>query len=329
MPKTPQFVLKKAINAHRAVTKFSFDASLAAISQQTINIAGSSSFDMQVKGSADYTDIQKPIISLNANMPKLIYLDYLQKNSLVYFRLKELPAFVVILMNTYGIDSNAFLNQWFSYDVKPLPTDARKSLEAQEEKAGKNGSKTNKFVKDFFTTLNEPKIRKSIRMKNEKLGSNSMYHISFTPTDSALDIFWEKYLKIQYPVSEQPTQNQASLPQTEISKNISGFKMETWIDPKTYLVHKSTIIFTVKAYKGDSDGTSETYDPNSMIESFIGQSSDVNVSMVLNLSNYGKDVTFVPPEGAVNIEEFMKTITLKMATPSAFPSDEPVLTPQY
>lgn len=295
MPKTPRYVLKASVKAHQKVTRFTIDASVAISSTGLSSLTGMNNFDIQILGPLDYTDPNNPILSLNVSS-KEFSLDVKRKDYIVYFHINEFPAFLSLLLTNFGIDETLqkqFTNKWFFLDTKPLETDARRSLDTQNT----NSSMTNKAIKDVFDSLDDPKVMKALTMNSNILSTIPVYHIHFAPTDEVLDKFYEKYLRLQYPSSRQYNSEDY-----KISKTITRFVMESWIDKKDYYVSKISVVFTVKAQPSSYNRPSPF--PNVL----PNQTSDISVSFVVNLSDFGKKIPFVIPENSVKFDEFLKSV---------------------
>lgn len=304
MPKTPRYVLKASVKAHQKVTRFTIDASVAISSTGLSSLTGMNNFDLQIRGPVDYTDPKNFILSLNVSSKEFSF-DLKRKDYVLYFRINEFPAFLSLLLTNFGIDNalqKQFINKWFYLDTKPLETDARSSLDKQSL----NGPVTNKAIKDLFDSLDDPSVMKSLRMNSETLSVTPVYHINFAPTDETLDLFFEKYLSLQYPSSRQPSQADS-----KISKTITHFAMDSWIDKKDYYVRKTAIAFTIKAQPSSYNRSSPV--PNV----FPNQTSDIPVSLVVNLSDFGKEVPFIMPENPVKFDEFLESVMPKV--PKAVP----------
>lgn len=305
MPKTPRYVLKASVGAHQKLTRFAIDASLALSSTGLSNVTGMNNFDTEITGPVDYTDSKNPILSLTIKAKEFGF-DLKRKNYITYFRINKLPAFVSLLLTKFGIDETLekqLIDKWFFLDTQPLPTDARKSLEKQNT----NGSLRNKAIIDVFDALDDSKAIKSLTMKDDKLLTASVYHIHFAPTDDLLDSFFENLS------SKNSSSRQQSPKNSKISKTITRFVMDTWIDKKDYYVRKMAVTSTIKLQPPSYDKSSSLFNilPN--------QTSDILVSFVANLSDFGKKIFVAIPENPVDFNEFIKSIASKIqkaSTPS-------------
>ncbi|MEK7517813.1 MAG: hypothetical protein AAB583_04645 [Patescibacteria group bacterium] len=305
MPKTPNFVLKSAILAHEKVTQFTIDASLATTSTGISEIIGTGNFDIRITGPIDYSDPNNPTMSLKIKLSKDFDLDIIAKDKITYFKVNQIPATIALLLANFGYDEsiqNEFLNKWFYADTSPLDTEARKALEEKKE----NTSITKEVVEKLFNVLEDPQLKKSISMQTGALNSYSTYQIHFVPDESALNLFWEKYLELYNQKSSNTSENK-----TQLSDYIEKFTLDSWIDKESYFVRKIATTFTIK-FKQNSPTQYSL--PNAGLLPFEAQ--EIPVSIVVNLSDFGKPAIVTAPTDATNINDFMKSLTEKIATKS-------------
>lgn len=312
MPKTPRYVLEKSSEAHLKITKFSFDASIAADSNSFSSLTGSDKFDAQVKGKIDYSDINKPLAKFNVQLTKEFGLDILTKDQVGYFRINKIPGVLSAMMIGFGISEdiqNMVVGKWVMKDVKPLDTEARAIL---EKNAGEE-SIVQKQFENYLKAFANRDILSRLTMKEEKNDGLNEYHINFSPDDKTVDMFWEEFVKEEL----QKTTTSEKLPSDyKISDNIKNIAIDMWIDKKTYLIQKSTLSFNI-----ESSSSSSTIDnPIGM----IAPTQAISVAIGVKFSDFDKAFTVEVPKNAVDLDDLMKDVMsqymLEVATRSGKPN---------
>jgi hypothetical protein len=304
MPKTARFVLASSATAHLKVTKMAFDASIAADSSSFDSILGSNHFDAEISGAIDYTDTQNILATLNAQVTKDFSADLMTKSQIIYFRINSIPALVTAMLNTIGVSQsmqNEFINKWFFADTKPLNTNARAALNSSSQD---QQSQIQQSIKNYLDAFNNPDVLKTLTMTTEKLNGTDVYHLNFSPDDSTLDLFWNKY------TTQNSSTNNLYGANYKISDTIKNFVVDIWIDRSQYLIQKSSLKFTIKTPASSALGVS----PLGML---TPQNQEIPVAIVVDFSHFNEPVIVNPPANPVDINVFIKQISAQLEAQQA------------
>lgn len=305
LPKTPKYVLTRSLKAQTAVKRFTFDLSLAANSPNLAPYLGSSNLDFSAKGPVDYSDIKNPAMAFEINS-KDINVNYTLKDKFHYFKVNQLPATLDLLFAQVGISPDMkqkIMGRWYYFDGTPLDTDARRELEKNQKDSQ---SLTEQYIDTLFTTLKDKQFADMLDVTKEKLDQVSTYKVHFQPNDQLLD-------KLYKEMNSSYTKDIGF--EYKISRVITNFKLDTWIDDKDYYVRKILLSYD---YKSDSSPLmGGMYRASPDLSALPPAETKIPMTLSLKLSDHGKVVSITKPAEAMDVGELFKTLSQEIATQSA------------
>jgi len=315
VPKSPEYILNKSALAHQKLSRNSFDISLALSSNDFVQQLGSSDFEFQLKGYADFENLDKPRLSVNVDLTNQLSLEVRKVDETIYLKINKIPLF----LSTYlGVDSshlNSVMENWISYDSTPLNSEAKKNLPTPTSSA--LSESTNELIKNM---LNE-KVLPLITVSTETLDSVPTYRLSFVPTSEQLDEIIESLDSIYY--SSQNPSTYKKLPEVKYSDMVKNFSVTIWINQKDYYINKSIITMNLL-----NTNTQSSYSPTP----FTSQLSEAALAFVVKFSDYGlvKDIEI--PSKSLTAEEYINMVMSASTfyqNPSPSTSNPTYLSPAY
>lgn len=285
-PKTPKFLLTATLNAHKKINKHSIDLSFVYESDQLMSVLGASRLDAQVKGAADYSDIKNPLLNLSIDITKDFNVELRKPGKTLYGKINKLPVFLLTFLGLSPSEKlDSVLSQWFSYDTTPLETEARKSLDLNN-----NTTITNKAIQDAIDKHLNEKAMGFFKVSDDKLDGFSTYKITLISNDQFLDYIDEQTKK------DRPSNFDS---QYKTSDYISDLKLDCWIDQKSYYLRKVSVSYKMNNKLGSMFGLSANP---------IGNQSKSTVGMVLIMSDFNKPVVIDIPPNSISIEEYSRQL---------------------
>ncbi len=297
VPKPPEYVISSAIIAGRqpASADFSLDLSFSSPSLQMFT--GSTQASISLSGYADFTNIDNPVLDVNADFTdqfkfKTIFLD----NSF-YFKAANLPPAVSLFMGNSSPEITRLLTSWISIDSTKYSGD---TSELRSEKYSTQIDDMQTVLKDVFLPY--------LKMTQTDLNGTPSYKFIFAPTPQELDTIQEKLLKTR-PFEELsvPTANT-----TNPSQFMASISITAWLDQKNYrLLQLESYTSQDLSKLGDNLPTGQTQ----LLEQMTN--GKIESSLVLKLKNHGQTKQITAPVGAIPLEQAIKQLTEFSQTPAS------------
>lgn len=308
IPKTPKYVLELAIAAHKKVSRNSFDFSLATSSESFTSILGSSQMDIQIKGYTDYSDIKQPKGYFNFSLTKELNFDAKLINKMVYLKVNKIPLVVYTMLKIDPQQVSPLLENWISYDMTPMETKARKSLEGSS--LSQAPSEVDKKIIELVSKIGKEDILPALKMSSDKVDSFATYKIELVMTPQLMDKIQTEAEK-QYPQTSSSGLNKKYKASDIIKNTVFNF----WIDQKDYYMRKGTLVFT---YDIPGDFTTGS----SLIPFEAPKPAQVSIAFVF--SDFGKEIPVEPPVNSITPEVFYQRFVnvTGWGTPGATSSGE-------
>lgn len=305
-PKTPEFVLKSAANAHTKVSKHAFDVSLSAKSEGGASVLGFSQIDIAGQGKVDYSDPKNLKFFANTSFSKEFNLDIRKIGKLVYFRINKVPS---VLVEMFKIDKEKLAeisDKWVEYDTSPLNTEASREL----EKVTEEKSPTAEYLANLISDLLNEKLFPLLEMKEEELDGQKVFRIHLVADDKTVD----QFINLMKQRSTGNTTRDLNLNSFEgrPSDYIKELDLELFVDKNSYFISKVITKFKYNPnYSGGSIPTqvlgitspqaSVPGDTSPLIS--VGQQTYV-VAAVAKFDGFGENFEIEKPNDASKIEEF-------------------------
>ncbi len=290
-PKTPEYVLAKAIDNQRNVTSHSFNLSVALDSFELSQLLGTDKLDIETKGNVDYSNQDNILFDFNTSITKDINFDLMKIGNLLYFKVNKFysPILFSALLGTSGEDESPFnsvVDKWVSYDISTLSTQARESLNENN----KQESYTKMVADEFLEIIADPKIKSQLKIEEVKINNIKMYKILLNPNSEAVNIIIDK---LEHPDSTEKSQNN-----TNYSEYFSNFSAEVFVDKGRFTASKMALSFDV----------STNSKKVSSIPFLTPDLNKTSIAMVLELGNINRKFNFTAPENTISVEEFVQAI---------------------
>lgn len=295
-PKTPRYLLIKAVLAQKEVSKHSLDISLASDSPAFAPLLGSlTSLDGNLKGAVDYADPKNPRFSLNLSLTKDFNADIRKDDRFIYFRINKLPILLLASFLVLGADTNleAVLPNWVAYDATPLATDARALL----DQAKTGTSLTNTFVEKVIDNFLDDRILRAITVGEKSKDSVGMYKLMLKADAGLIDYIYHKVTG----EAEKKTSQLAY--EYKLSDSLKDFEVTLWIGKKDYYIHELSSAFKLitPASGGSSLG---------LLSGLTGgKAEELPVAVVIKLADFGKPVAVETPASYLTPEKYLELLT--------------------
>lgn len=278
MPKSKKYVLQSSIVAHEKVNRFTIDAY--------------GKVRNQINGRFDYTNPDKPLVSVRSRNVYGDDFEVRMKNNFMY---KRNNAFGKHYYYAPDLIKQELLHKWFSLDINNNTFDSIQNY---------NKTVTLQIEKNIFESLNDPEVAKSLTMSSSNLNDKPVYHLYFVPTAHAFDVFWSKNGGLNNSKAGIDLEN-SKIP--HYSDYVDKYVLDLWIDKNTYLVSKVTTSFT---YFDSVSSSPASWGYNSGPAPL--RDSGNPFTFVMNMSDYGKMFDVEIPKDAVNESDFLKSLYLRL-----------------
>lgn len=299
-PKTPEFLIAKALSAQDKVNKESYNISLALESQNVELIPQfGSSIDIEAKGNIDYSDRENIRFTLDANITKDFSFQLVKPDSLLYFKIGKIPS---LLLSFAGLKPQYFdpvINKWFFYDTAPLETEARKEI---KENSGDREVLSDKFVKDNLDNYVDDRILSAMKVTQDSVDGFEVYKITISADTELIDYIGKKIEEEENKGSSGDYMRESN--SKKLSDIVKSMNWEVNIDKREYYVRKVAITAQVEVDE------IESYDTLFLGSPGMGsQPSNAHIAMAAIFGDFGKDVTIAKPDGAKSWEEFTNALS--------------------
>ncbi|MBU3927809.1 MAG: hypothetical protein KKB74_08385 [Bacteroidetes bacterium] len=278
MPKSIEYVLQSSITGHEKVTRFTIDSY--------------GKVRNQINGRFDYTNPDKPLVSVRSRSVYGDDFEVRMKNNFMY---KRNNAFGKHYYDAPDLIKRELLHKWFSLDINNNTFDSIQNY---------NKTVSLQIEKNIFESLDDPEVLKSLTMSPSILNGKPVYHLHFVPTARAFDTFWSKNGGLNNsPVGIDLSND--NIP--HYSDYVDKYVLDLWIDKNTYLVSKVTTSFT---YFDSVSPSPASWGYNSGPAPL--RDSGNPFTFVMNMSDYGKMFDVEIPKDAVNESYFLKSLYLRL-----------------
>lgn len=309
MPKTPKYIFRQTYRVQQNIKQVNFDLSLATTSDNVTSMLGTNKFDLVIKGPINVADSEYPNMDINMMVTKELNVDIKAANKKGYIKLNKIPSIFALYMKIEPKDLEVFQNQWISFDLNPIDSEARKNIDASAKKESTKEKAAKKKLDEYLKKEIVPKMN----MSKEQLDGKSMY--KFVVTLNQIQV--ERIIDI---VNDTRTVERKVDKDTSVEKitdstqhpfKIEDFVLTFWINEKDYYMAKTVVAMNVKSEAKSSVSRSmiATALP---FPTFSNESFDV--VMVAKLKDINKPFNVEKPVGAISTDDFMQ----KIATSSAF-----------
>ncbi len=308
-PKTPSFLLERNLLAHQDVTRERFNLSIAAQSDSLASAFGTEQLDMEISGAIDYTDINNPLLEMDASITNEFKFSIRKPNKVVYFQVTQVPELIAAFVGPdYDTYISPFINQWISYDTTQLSTDARDIL--NQERADEALQPT-----DMETFLNSGAYKQFIAattVENAELADGTKaYKLHTDIPAEVIDYLFEETAKNSAGADFDRYLYESNF--TKVSDVFSKATTEVWLEENTYLMRKMTMSFVIDPSLAAAEDPSlaEFNTPVRMVISYSGD-------------KYGEVVEIAVPKDSITVEEAVaqfQELMMRSYDTSMYPSE--------
>lgn len=300
-PKTPKFLIAKAVINQEKVKSNSFDLSLAAKTSEKSDLLNLNELDLQMKGVIDYQDPKNIRTSFNAAWGKNLNFDFTKTDETAYFKINTIPKTMITLLGLNADKLDPMLHTWVSYDTSKLETEAGKYL---EEKTQADNTATQASTIDTYNNLFDEKIAKSIKVSNDKDDNFPVYKLVLEADNDMVDYLNEKLQSQNKPSGDLYLQNN-SLNKVKLSDSLKNLKIELHIDKSKYLLRSFIVAFDITPNQKLSDlGKSKVLGTSTTPLSFL--ESKISIAIVAKFGNFGEAVDINKPADSITFDDYAK-----------------------
>ncbi|MBI3380093.1 hypothetical protein HY029_05035 [Candidatus Gottesmanbacteria bacterium] len=313
-PKTPKFILNKAIQTLKTVKKYSADFSMATQVENLPLPLNSTQLDLSVKGNFDYSDLTNPLMSMNLSLSKDLTADLRVKNKVTYFKINKIPSSITLFL---GIDESKLqpiFSNWYYYDASPLETEARKQIESIKEK--EKEPQLDKKLENTLLTIYEEDILPNLSQSEDKIDGFPTYKLHLLLEKDRLDKLVEKISRTlgNFPADtfRQVNPSKTSKP----SDFIDNLTLDFWVDKTDYYIRQISIPLSIKM--------PDNKFPSVGLSTLDIKQKNFQIAIVLKLSDFNKPVVVEIPTDPQKIEELYKQVTQLMYSSTMLSAVDPL-----
>lgn len=311
VPKTPKFLLAATALADKKVTKYSFNISASAKDNGLTAVFGTDQFDGEMKGAIDYSDKTNTKVTADISLTKDFSMQLRKKDPLVYFKINKIPPIILSYFGNNNDELVKVFDNWIAYDPATLETEASKNLEEYNKPA--NFNETLEKISNIF--LSE-KIIKAIEVSEDDVNDFPAYKMHLQVDKELMD-YLDKSIREQ-----QVGTRDVMAGQEKMSDSIKDLAVDIWIDKQDYYIRKVAILMKVVSPDTSSLEKMLPVQPPSVLGAKIALSqvpfssptsnqTEIAVSIVMLLSDFGQPVEVEIPERALKPEEFYQLFLSK------------------
>ena len=290
VPKNPKLILEMVKEAHKKVSKSSFEVSMSGQLQasEIETLLGSKSLDMQIKGYSDVTNTTDPKFTLNLIFGKEVDVDVRKPDKMMYVKVNKTPVALYAVLGLDPVKIKPLWDNWIGMDMSKLDTSARQKLE--ETMVNQNSQQeVSQVTQDIIYKIMTDDIFPALKITDEKRNEVATYKIAFDATPDQINEIAREIWGNDKEMSVNPS---------DILKNL---KVEVWIDKKEMLVLEMDITASVEIDK-NSAGMTSSFTP---VLAITSEKQKADVAIVIKMSDFGKDVTITKPDKFLSPEEFL------------------------
>lgn len=295
--KPPEFLLAKTIMAHQDVTRESFDVSVAVGSDELSDPLGITQLDFQIKGNVDYTDPKNVFFNTEIFLTKGLNIELKKNGDMVYFNIKDIPSFLLAFAGMSKSQFEPVLNKWVSWDVSPLDTEARRTIQDTEV-----DYLDPVFAEEKFNEYLDDYLLEKLVVTDDEVDGHKVYKIALNADSEVID-----YLQRKLENSSSQGGSYSVLGYTADSEKLSDYvktlTVEIYIDKRSYYTRK--LIFS----------SSLEYDSSELSDLGLtgSGSSMADFAFAAKFDNFGEEVVVNEPMVDMTSEEFIEKISVIVA----------------
>lgn len=331
IPKNPEQILLAAVDKNTRLKTYNPDFSFTA--QLTNTNVEAVSLDLQVNGPVDITNEKKFAFDINAKaalnfLGKSYEVDgkIKKKDDTFYFKIDKVPDQVVSMLGgIYSVDPKAsnpsdeirknleeVFQNWIKYEMKNLPTEARKELEKNIESTSVT-NQVREEAQDFLLGSSIlPEVKK---LKDETIDGVSTYHLLLNPNKEKTKKIILEYVKKNMKITKAEDLQIADT----VASSFEQLHLELWVGKGDAIVRKTSLQTQMsldfipklmqRSYGGSTTPATLLSEGNPIYPGLgdIG-TSHLAFSTVLLLKDVNKKVTITIPEKAMTYEEYYKAL---------------------
>lgn len=301
IPKTPKYVLQQAGEAHKKLSKSSFDFSLAvkANGDSLSQLFGSNNLDISVKGYTDYSDLDSPRASLSAFITRDFGFEVRKPDAKnLFLKVHKLP---LLLFSLIGVTDTAKINNlltsdWIRIDTSTLDTNARELLGTGLPDTSTQ-SDVDHVLQETLAKLLLEDVFPALVMTKEKVDEFSIYKIQFKPSpdllDKIIDTIKTEAKNLGPSTSTIPVLGTSTL-DSKASDSVHDLTVNLYVDQKDFYIRRGDIAFNLVLPEASGSDVTPPLFASSTSASFAG---------VLKLSDFGTDMPIETPADSITPEQ--------------------------
>lgn len=321
-PKTAEYIVAKSIQSHSELSSLYLKSSVAVESdglESMFTGLGMNNFDATVEGAFEFNDPENPKLELSMFIPNLFNGDFILKDKIAYFNIKQIPAFIYtyVGLTSENIDQNPLLNRWAFWDTNPPDTSARQYLQQNKDQ-----KEDQKFIQARLVAFAESKLLPLFKVSEEEVDGVATYKLSLEMDQSQLTELYKEIIRIstvQRLPENDPDQIETAYQnmQNELYKLKSG-KVYLWIEKDTYYLKKGTLHYTVEVPK-----RGYIYYPPPYAGEDLGlppqmEKQEIDFVITFDLSRFGENFDINVPQDAISVDDLMLELTTFMQQNSPY-----------
>lgn len=310
-PKTPKFIMEKSAIVQKDMSKYSFNASMSAKSDDLKSLVQTDELNMEFTGKIDATDLENAKFELNGSITKQFNFDLKSLDQKLYFKINQIPELIFALL---GIDQKTLdplLNQWVSYDFSNLETQASEYLDSNKKMQSPTEYYTQENLEKWLEFATSDDFQKNITLEEEEIFGKKAFKINIKVNE-------ELFAKIEEMEKEIYGDNYSQVNSEDFSKIFENFEISLWIEKEAYYTRKIASSFTLNFdTKGLTPLTTDVLGAKAS-QKVLGDNTyqtmpKINMAFVMTIDDIGKEIIIDIPIQTTTLEEYIlklqKTLT--------------------
>ena len=283
VPKTPKMVILKAVEAHKKISRNTWELSISGrgMGSELGEIFGSDTTDLLISGYSDFSDSENVRFKISANLGKEVQVELRKKDKILYANVSKMPLAIYAFIGLEPDKVKLILANWIAIDVSGLNTEARNLLSEIPESSRQ--SQTQETTQEILEKLLNEEVIPLSSMTTDKSQGYAVYKIVFRASPEQLD-------RIEEAAGTDPGR-------LKFSEWLKNPVITLFIDKEKNLVRRAEATFTID------------YDQPETSIPLIGSGEEkADVAVVLKLDNFVEEMIIDVPDKSLTPDEFYQMV---------------------
>lgn len=283
LPKTPEVVIEKMVEASKKTHSVAYYANVSAKGIEGVDsIIGNKDVNLVIDGKTDWKNESNVKTAVRINFSDELEIETTYIDETTFLKINKLPSNLGKMISaTLGVpvgDLSALENLWIKLDKSTSPSSNETAT-------------TDSLNEKVYDTYFDENIRPKVKFTSSTFKEQPTYHFSLTLTGSEINDVANLYSK----------ESKKSTADKYVSDVMESLQVDFDINKKTYLLSGGTVVLKYDLEKASSElkGT---------MPLAITSDEPVAVTTSLSLSDYNQEMNIAAPSSSLTTEEFMMKV---------------------